>query len=163
VGMIGHFAAVNSKTISELKANPDQIEDFLYPEGGDGAPANSIDIDKAWHGIHYLLNEDGNGGDEPLCWAILGGDEIGDDQGCGPVRILQPDLVKSIAGALIDESTFKSRYEPEAMEAAQIYPETIWVRDGSEALDYLAEYYRELVAFYLAAAERGDGIVLWIA
>jgi hypothetical protein len=161
--MVGCFAAIDPKTISELKADPDQIEGFLYPDDGEGEPANSIDVDKAWHGIHYLLNRDGDGGGEPLCWAIFGGDEVGDDLGYGPARILQPDQVKSIAGALIDESVFKSRYAPEAMEAAQIYPEIIWVRDGDEALGYLVENYRELVTFYRAAAERGDGVVLWLS
>lgn len=162
MGMAGCFAAADTRTLAELETDPGRIEDFLYPDDGEGEPDNYTDVDKAWHGIHYLLNGNGDPGEGPLGQAIMGGKAIGDDLGYGPARILRPDQVRVIAGALIDESLLRSRYAPQAMEAAGIYPVRIWVRDGDEALDYLVEHYRELVAFYRAAAARGDGVVLWL-
>ena len=49
------------------------------------------------------------------------------------------------------------------MQALQIYPDIIWVRDGEEAFDYLIENFGPLVEFYAAAAERGDGVILSLA
>jgi Domain of unknown function (DUF1877) len=163
MGMVGCFAAADAATIDRLKSDPGQMEAFLHPDDGDGELAHSIDVDKAWHGIHFILTGHADGGPEPLCWAVLGGEEVGEEVGYGPARILQPDQVRSIAAALIDEAAFKARFAPQAMEAAKIYPDVIWVRDGDEALEYLVENYRELVAFYRSAAGRGDGAVLWLS
>ncbi len=163
MGMVGCFAALDREAIARLKSDPDQVEAFLHPDGGDGEPPHYLDVDKAWHGIHFLLTGTADGGAAPLCWTVLGGEEIGDDVGYGPARILQPDQVRKIAQALLDEESFKARFAPEAMEAAQVYPDIIWVRDGNDALEYLVENYRGLVAFYRSAADRGDGAILWLS
>ncbi|KAB8195611.1 DUF1877 family protein [Lysobacter maris] len=162
MGMAGCFAAVDTKTLAELEADPGRIEGYLYPDDGDGDPDNSIDVDKAWHGIHYLLHGSADPGAGPLGQAILGGEPIGDDMGYGPARLLRAERVRTIADALIDVSELRARYAPQAMEAAGVYPDSIWVRDGNEALDYLLEHYRELRRFYRDAAGRGDGVLLWI-
>ena len=148
MGMVGCFAALDRETIARLESDPDQIEAFLHPEDGAGEPPHYLDVDKAWHGIHFLLTGTADGGRAPLSWAVLGGEEVGDDVGYGPARILQPDQVRKIAQALLDEESFKARFTPEVMEAAQVYPDIIWVRDGNDALEYLVENYRGLVAFY---------------
>ncbi|MGO1073848.1 YfbM family protein [Lysobacter sp. CA199] len=160
MGMAACFAAVTPATAERLTSNPDQVEEYLFPDGGE--PENYIDVDKAWHGIHYLLTGSADESVPPLSWAVMGGTEIGEDIGYGPARILTTEQVKQIAEALPNEDDFKAAYAPEAMEAAQIYPDVIWVRDGQESLDYLVENYRELVAFYRAAATRGDGAILWL-
>jgi hypothetical protein len=164
MGMVACFAAVDAKTINRLKANPDQMDEFLNPDDGDGEPPRYADIDKSWHCIHFMLTGSAGGGPEPLSWAILGGEELGEDVGYGPARILQPDQVRSIASALlqIDEAAFKGRFSPQAMQVQDIYLHEMCVRDGGDALDYLVSNYRGLVAFYGAAADRGDGAVLWM-
>nr|CAP48980.1 putative integron gene cassette protein [uncultured bacterium] len=162
MGMAACFAAIDQKTSDRLRLNPDELEDYLYPDDGDGEPENYIDVDKAWHGIHYLPTGTSDEGQPPLSWAILGGAELGDDMGYGPARILTPEQVKAVAGALPSEETFKASYAPQAMEAAQVYPDVIWVRDGDEALEYLVENYKVMVEFYQSAASRGDGAILWL-
>lgn len=164
MGMVGCFAAVDTETMEKLNADPGLVEEYLYPDEGGGEPPHYIDVDKAWHGIHFMLTGSAESGPAPLCWAVLGGEEVGDDVGYGPARILRPDHVRKIARELasIDETAFKARFEPKAMEAAGIYP-PIWVRDAEEALEYLVENYLKLVAFYRGAAARGDGAILWIA
>lgn len=160
MGMAACFAAITPATMERLTAHPDQIEEYLFPD--DGEPENYIDVDKAWHGIHYLLTGTAGEGTTPLSWAVLGGKEIGEDVGYGPARLLTAEQVKKISEVLLNEDDFKAAFAPEAMEAAQIYPDVIWVRDGQESLEYLVENYRELVAFYRAAALRGDGAILWL-
>ncbi len=163
MGMVGCFAAVDEATLQRLRDDPDLIDGYLHPDDGDGEPPHYAEIDKAWHGIHFLLTGRADESAEPLSWAVLGGEEIGDEIGYGPARFLTCEQVRSVAGWLQDDTVFKSRFDPQAMEKAKIYPEAIWVRDGDDALDYLVENYRELVAFYKSAAERGDGAILWLS
>jgi hypothetical protein len=49
------------------------------------------------------------------------------------------------------------------MEAKQIYPDVIWVRDGQEALDYALDNYQQLQVFYRDAAARGDAVIQWLS
>jgi len=164
MGMVGCFAAVDPVVLDRLKADPGLIEEYLYPDDGD-EPPNAMDVDKAWHGIHFLLTGDPDGGEAPLAWAVLGGEEIGEEIGYGPARFLTPQQVKQVSEALaaLGESALRERFDAEAMAKAEIYPDGIWVREGEEALEYLVENYRELVVFYAGAAARGDGALIWLS
>jgi len=165
MGMVACFAATDAATLRGLQADPGLIQDFLYPDDGEGEPPHYVDLDKGWHCIHFMLVGEAEGGEPPLSWAILGGDEVGDEVGYGPARFLQPDRVRAVATALssMDDETFKRRFEPHAMQAADVYLSEMCVRDGDEALEYLLENYRSLVAFYRGAADRGDGAILWVS
>jgi len=165
MGMVGCFAAVSPETLRELKDSPEDIEEYLYPNDGEDEPPNYIDVDKAWHGIHFMLTGSADGGEEPLSLAVLGGEEVGEDMGYGPARLLTPQQVQAVSVALttLGEDGFRSRFAPQKMETAGVYPDVIWVRDGQEALDYVLENYQQLVAFYADAAARGDGAVLWLS
>ncbi len=165
MGMVACFAGADVGTISRLKANPEDIEDFLYPDDGESEPEHYMDVDKAWHCIHFMLTGSAEGGAEPLVGAFFGGENAGEDMGYGPARLMQPEQVQRISAALsvIDEESFKARYHPSALAAANIYLADMCVRDGDDALDYLVSNYHELVEFYRATAERGDGAVLWIS
>lgn len=164
MGMVSCFAAVPPAMIAQLKSDPSEMEALLFPDEDDDEPENLIDVDKSWHCIHFMLSGSADGGSTPLSWAILGGEEFGDDIGYGPARILLPDEVRMIATALSDisEEDFKSRYAPQAMQAADVYLSDMCVRDGDDALFYLASNYVNLNEFYRNAAFRGDGVVLWI-
>lgn len=165
MGMIGCFTAVPPDVQNRLRSDPSLIEDFLFPEDGEGEPEHTIDVDKAWHGIHFLLNGTAWGGEEPFSLAVLGGEEVGEDFGYGAVRFLFPAQVKLVAQAIasMPVSELKKRYIPKSLAAMEIYPDIIWERDGDEALEYLLENYKELVEFYKAAATRGDGVLAWIS
>ncbi len=164
MGMVGYFTSINREALENLQSDPDQMENFLFPNDGDDEPENTIDVDKAWHGIHFILSEIAKNGRNELESAVLGGAPLGEDLGYGPPRVLNPSEVKQIAAALssISSEQFESTFDPAAMEAAEIYPQ-IWERDGKEALEYLTDYFPTLVTFYAEAASRGDGVVLWLA
>ena len=65
-------------------AGPD-VEELLHQEH-----EQRFDLDKAWHGIHFLLTgsawETTPGAGE----SVLGGDPVGPDRGYGPARLLDP-------------------------------------------------------------------------
>lgn len=164
MGMVACFTSLTSEALLELQKQPKLIEDYLYPDDGESEPPNYIDLDKSWHGIHYLLTGSADGGAEPQSLAVIGGEEFGPDVGYGPARFLTAEQVRSVAAALSGTSSevLSQRFNPKDMEDKQIYPDVIWVRDGQEALDYLLENYQQLQAFYQGAAARGDAVIQWL-
>lgn len=119
-----------------------------------------LDLDKAWHGIHFLLagnawEATGGAGE-----AVLGGEPVGDEAGYGPARLLGPEQVRTVAAALtpITVDTLRSRYDGPTLDAAEVYPH-IW--DEEDVFDtYLAPNFTQLRTFYLAAADAGQAVLL---
>ncbi|WP_426341670.1 YfbM family protein [Pseudoduganella sp. S-14] len=165
MGMVGYLVALPESKLAELRADEELVEEFLFPDDGDSEPENSIDLDKAWHGIHYLLTGEAEGGPEPLSLAVIGGEEFGPDIGYGPSRFLVSAQVQAIAEALkpLGREELAARFDPQDMERKDIYPDVIWTRDGDEALDYVLENYDVLRDHYLKAAARGDAMVQLLA
>ena len=163
MGMVGYFTAIDGTTLEKVKADSNLITEILLPDDDENEPENTVDIDKAWHGIHFMLTSGAADGDGPLFWAVMGGEPIGEDMGYGPARILTPNEVFKISDALtaLPIERFLTRFVPSAMTEADIYPE-IW-SEGQSSLEYLVDNYRRLVAFYKEAAARGDGAILWLA
>jgi hypothetical protein len=158
MSMIGNFMAISPEQLQQLLEAPDQIEALIYEDDD----YQGIDIDKAWHGIHFLLTASVWEGEPPLAWAILGGTEIGPDVGYGPARYLLSEQVREVAQALreLPRATVETRFDPAQMEEAEIYP-GIW-DEGKDALEYLMSYYDEVVQYYQQAAEKGQAMLRYI-
>jgi hypothetical protein len=135
--------------------------------GAAAAQADSmrVELDKAWHGLHFLLTGSSWGGQEPLCYLVKGGQEIGEDLGYGPARVLRPQQVKAFHAALsrISTSELESRFDHAAMRAARLYSIGESVDDAGEDQEYLLEYYEVLQDFVAQAAGRGQGIVTYLS
>ncbi len=144
-----------------------------------------LDLDKSWHLLHFLLTGDPWGGEPPLKDAIIGGTEIGPDLGSGPAHVLTPVEVGGVASALavVREADLRSRFRPEALEKAKIYP-GLWMptpppaprglfrrraaaapddakhaRDLADFLDFAMANFRALTSFYVAASRDGDAML----
>ena len=145
-----------------MRDNPDEIEELLYQDHGDSEPSNYLDLDKAWHGLHYLFTGEVYGGPRPLSLAIVGGTDIGPDVGYGPARYLTAEEVATVAEALaaLTPDALAQRFDPQDMETKQIYPGS-WVSEGNEAFEYLLYPFAQLQKFYADAASRGDAILQW--
>ncbi|MEU4424026.1 YfbM family protein [Actinoplanes sp. NPDC024001] len=162
--LIGH--RLSAARLQEALDDPSVVETLLFGDLDDDdaeMPEPELDLDKSWHGLHYLLTgtawEIGPGAGA----AILGGEEVGEDGGYGPPRVLGPEAVRSISAALaaIDPAALRERFDPAAMTTAEIYPE-VW-DEGEEVFDdFLAPRFEQLREFYRAAASHGDGVVLAI-
>ena len=127
-------------------------------------PVEEIDLDKSWHGIHYLLMKTAWEGEPPLNFLILGGEEVGNiDVGYGTARAFRSDNVRRINEALqpIDEETLRSRFDPADMITLEIYPE-IWDRDPADddTFGYCVEYFDELKNFIARTTEADLGLVI---
>ncbi len=131
--------------------------DFVEGEGID------YDLDKSWHGIHYLLTQTEWEGEPPLNF-LLAGEVVGDiDVGYGPARVFSSIEVKEIYNVLqgIDHESLKNRYDPDDMMTKEIYP-TIWMEEQEDGLDYCLQYFDDLKSFISEAFSHNLGIVLYL-
>ncbi|PSK67919.1 hypothetical protein B0E53_00190 [Micromonospora sp. MH33] len=165
MGMVLIGRRVSAEELAALRADPTAVDALLYGDLNDDEaemPEPELDLDKAWHGIHYLLTGTDWQIGEGAGAAILGGAEIGQDGGYGPPRLLDQDTVRAVATALdaLDVEVLRARFDPDAMSAAEIYPD-IWT-NGTDELDYLMSHYTELRRFYHAAAANDQAVLLVI-
>lgn len=158
--MIWVAVAIDPAQFSEISKNEKLLTKVLLEETGD----QKLDLDKAWHGIHYLLNGTAWTINNIAGKAIIGGEEFGPDIGYGPPHIVSATQVREIAAALekITPEQLSARYNPEAMEKEEIYPTIIWKRDGAESLKFLLNYFQPLRTFYQRAAQKGLAVIIAI-
>jgi hypothetical protein len=165
MGMIACLSSLSDVELARLQEETALIEEYLYPDNGEGEPPNYIDLDKAWHGVHYLLTGHAEGGPEPQSLAVIGGAEFGPELGYGPAQFLTARQVAIVAKTLseISVADLESRFDAKDMAAKSIYPDVIWIRDGKEALDYVIDAFSRLQTFYRDAAARGHAVIQWIS
>ena len=134
----------------------------LWLSDGEG---KQLDLDKAWHGIHFLLCGDAWEGDLPLGFIVSSGTPIGDeDVGYGPARAFSSEQVTEIAEALdaITPESLKARFDRAAFEENGIYP-NVWDESPDDCFDqYLLVYYSELKKFVQMANAAGKGILVYL-
>ena len=130
------------------------------------ASGRYLDIDKAWHGLQFLLTGeaayDEMRGAPPLCRVVQGGEPTAWEAGYGPVRFLRPKQVQEIAGALqqLSETELRRRYRPSAFRAVDIYPGgEVWNEAG---IEFLLEVFGQVCDFFVLAAREGEVVLLSI-
>jgi hypothetical protein len=147
------------------KSKPDEIEvPNLHLEDGEGL---NTDLDKSWHGLHYLFTQTEWEGDPPLNFIICGGNPVGNiEVGYGPARVMNSKEVEEIDDALnkINHEYLKSKFDPADMMKKQIYPE-IWDRDteDDDALGYCLEYFDVLKRFISEARKNKMGLAIYMS
>lgn len=126
----------------------------------------TIDIDKAWHGIHFLLTGSPDPGAYPLDFLLAGGADVGSrDDGFGPPRAFSPDEVKEIWNSLepITEEVLREQFSAQALADNRIYPEGAWdTSSDSDFTDYLAPNFRELRSFLESARSENQAVIVYL-
>jgi len=111
----------------------------------------SISLEKAWHGVHYLLCGKVEPGTDLASQAVMGGTEVGEDLGYGPARYFEADEVAAIARELSRpnlEAEMMARWDPARMEQLGIYPAGFQPDDKQ----WLMDAFRDLRQFYVDAS-----------
>ena len=165
MGMIIYLLRISKQ---ELESYIDKPELFLENRVDD---AYSMDIDKAWGGILYLLTgkafASGSPEDEVdslnriFFSAQLFDEDM--DVGYGPAHYLTPEQVAGINHkiASLTEADLKSHYDPEAMNKEEkLYPSLDW---NEKIFDYLYFHFQALQSFFATAASRGEAIVTYLS
>jgi Domain of unknown function (DUF1877) len=161
MSMIGDFLAIDEDKANDLIKNPDSIVDFLYSEEFPVEDTEDfLDIDKSWHGIHFLLTGSEWEGNPPARDVILGGVAYGEDIGYGPARFLNSEEVKNVDAFLsgLDSDHLQSKFNAEELGTNDIYPNN-W---NTEDCDYLAGYFDDLKAFYKKAAGENKMVIQYL-
>jgi hypothetical protein len=125
---------------------------------------NVLALDKAWHGIHFLLSGEVWRGESLMASVLMGGTEIGDESvntGYGVPRYHTPGEVGKISENLPSLEELEKSYEPEKMTAADIY--AFNAGDAAEEWIYLSRFYRQMFDYFRGAAKRGNAMLLFAA
>ena len=159
-GLLGWLLRLTPITISEVVPESEGDAPLPLPD-----PDRSIDIEKAWHGLHFLFTGMADEGDEPACYFMQGGEDL-DDEGFS--RALRPQQVRRFSEFLstLTPAELTRRYDPERMTKLKIYPDVIWKRPaqpGDSPLAWLTESFADVRQFIAKAAEAGDSVIINIS
>jgi hypothetical protein len=176
MGMYSQLHQLSPDYAQKLLQNPDEVHYYVDKADSGRLPKEAqgedLNLDKAWHGLHYLLTGTAWQGAEPACYLLAGGTQIGYEQehdvcGYGPARILTPAQVANFEASVVELTLaeIRRRYNPEEMTRLEIYPE-IWSRKDDEAqsnFEFLAEAAQELQGFLQRAASNGKAVIIYLA
>src|SRR5215467_8265654 len=156
MSMITNFRRLPNRDLQRLLAEPALVTEYLHmadsiedDEERFGLFVN-MDVDKAWHGIHFLLTGSAEPADLPEGFICTGGRPMGHDDvglGYGPARGFTSSEVKQIAGMLAaaDEAKLRSRFDPHVMTRDAVYPGD-WAE--GDAFGGLIHFYTPLREFH---------------
>lgn len=139
---------------------------------GDG---EYVDVDKAWHLIHFLLTGQADGGEWPLGFILNGGarsgadapggggfdddeDEWADEDGTS--QTFTPAQVREIAAALapLTPEVLATRWNAAEAGAQDVYA----FSPDDETLEYAISYYAEVRELVLRLAEKDSELSISI-
>ncbi|MEM1025792.1 MAG: YfbM family protein [Myxococcota bacterium] len=157
----GPPASIWSKLVGHAPPAPPPPVPRLLLQEGEG---ESFDVDKAWHGLHFLLTGTDFEGPWPACFICKGGYELEDgDNGYGPPRLLSASQVQEVSGHLdrTSDESLRTAFDPEAMSKLDIYPD-IWISDpeDDDTLDYLMVHMEGLRTFVRNTSAHGLGLII---
>jgi hypothetical protein len=156
-------------------------EEAIYALVQENRADDWFDIDKAWHGIHFILNSPFPADTKPFDFLLRGGTPLTARNWQDIYGVDAPDMrafdslqVKEIDTALstITKKAFRSGYNPTLMAQLEIYPR-IWEKQKdrltwflakylklSSELNYLVFHFNRLKLFLDGAVERDLGLII---
>lgn len=168
MSMIMCLDTASDRTIEQLLSDTDAFN--AWHEAGDAEETTAdsdervqVDLDKAWHAIHFLLCGSAYEGDGPTAFLLAGGAVIeGSDMGYGPARAFRSKETAHIHSVLstIPPETLRARFNAKALTAADIYP-SIWEEDPGSA-DYVLGWYEALLDHLSTAVAKRTGMVVYL-
>jgi hypothetical protein len=169
MSMIGQFFLLSDDELQAVLAEPSSVH-AVVEHACEGGGENLIDVDKAWHCLHFLLTGTAWEGKPPLNFIAAGGSEVGDEEvGYGPARAFGSAAVRSIADAL-DQLTLEDlvgRFDGKRMDELEIYPdEGHWTEvdpTSEETFGYYSGAFEYLKELMQRGRERGLGLLVWLS
>jgi Domain of unknown function (DUF1877) len=130
---------------------------------GEGSLGALGDMEKTWHGVHYLLTGTAWEGEAPLNFLLAGGREVDIEAGQAPVRTHTSAETRAIATALsaLSDAELRARYDLTEMMRLEIYPE-VWDRRPEEGRDNLITSIASLRELLGIVVGRGYGLMVTI-
>jgi hypothetical protein len=150
-------SALRSEDVARFLEDSDGMESLV---GGQRA-GMFVSLEKAWHGLHYLLTGSAEEADPPLGFILQGGEEFGVDFGYGPARLFRAEEVNHLHIALeaVSDDVLWSRFDPAEMTAAGVYP-GVWDEPAADLREEYTHYFRELKGLIARANAHGHGLLV---
>jgi hypothetical protein len=125
------------------------------------ATSESVSLEKAWHGLHYLLTGETWEGEGPLAFLLAGGEPLGDEEDESPARWFSPEEAARIHEALdaVSDAQLWSRFNAEEMEQLAVYP-GIWDEPAEDLQEEYLGYFHELKQLAASATQQGLGLIV---
>jgi hypothetical protein len=157
MGMYCEVSLAARDEVDRVSQDPALLSRFLQ---GGAATAQRISLEKAWHGLHYLLTGEVWEGTGPLAFLLAGGQHVDDDEDNG-VRWFSPEEAAQIHQALsgVSDDQLWTRYDAEQMEQLEVYP-GIWDEPEEELQEEYLMYFQQLKQLVAAAAESRQGLLV---
>ena len=129
------------------------------------AEADTFELHQTWHILHFLFCGASAEGPWPTGFLMSGGEEVGPDQGYGPIRLLAPEQSQAVATFLEAQSLqlLDSAYVTSDIEAAEIYWQAS--SDGTERQRQVGELWnmvKELQVFFERTVRAGNATLVSI-
>src|SRR5208283_2151608 len=168
-GLAGVTQEKPAKTATRGKKTPGarqakaKVVPALKLDANEGA---RCDLERSWHGIHYLLTGSAWEGEPPLDFLVDGGRQVGRiDPEHGPVRAFCADDARTIYESMSGMSPYelRKRFNARDMATKEIYPD-IWTRSVLEedSLRYLMDNLDKLRAFLRQTVEAQLGFLVFL-
>jgi hypothetical protein len=124
-----------------------------------------VDLHKSWHMFHFLFTGRAEGGSPPGSLLMEGGEEVGEDLGYGPARLIGPADTAAFANFVgplsVDE--LKARLDGPRMAALAIYPGFEAADSVEEYSDDVEHYFPKLRDHLAAAAAARESVLVWLS
>ena len=169
MSMSGNFLLLTDAELRAVLDAPLGVQDVIddaYEQKSD----RFVDIEKAWHCLHFLLTGTASEGDPPLDFIVCGGREVGDeDVGYGPARAFTSVEVKAIADALelVSIEELARRFDGKRMDELEIYPAVgTWTEIDPKSPDsfgYFSGAFDAVKALARRGRDEGLGLLVWLS
>ncbi len=158
MSMIGYFLSVDDKTLTAIQNGEEPI-----PENAK-AGFETLDIDKTWHSIHYLLCKRADEGEPPMGYVVplRASNAINCEMEYGAFY-LTATQVQAACDYLctLDDDTVKQMYNFQDMVKNNIYP-IIPNENENDFYEYMSSYLFELKDFYKRTAQKKQAVIFCI-
>ena len=122
----------------------------------------SVSLEKAWHGLHFLLTGAAWESDLPLGFLLHGGETIGGDD-APAARLFMPEEVRALDLALAEVSGDRlwERFDPGRMTTEGIYP-VIWDEPESDLRKEYLGYFHAMKEFIHRASAGNQAVLVFL-
>lgn len=122
----------------------------------------TCDFGKSWHILHFLFTGTMEDGEFPQNFIVVGGKEVGEDFGYGPIRTFNAAEVKEINSFLktLDTNALRHKMNLKDLQENDIYP--AYAAENLEQLDWVFEELDPLRNFISSTSDKNLGLYVYI-
>ena len=160
MGMIGNYVAVKGDTLEKIKSGELDFFDI------DPEKCPTLDIDKSWQAIHYMLCKGEIAeGDPPMGYVVpMHSDNLLDVEMDFGAFMITCEQVQEAYEAIknIYEAQFRAKYDIKSLAEDEVYPVVDADTDDETFFEYLFDYFNQIRDFYKQAIENSQEIIFYI-